>query len=35
VGGEGDMQQHLEYLKEGEKELLQPVFEVPDDEVLI
>ncbi len=26
---------HLEYLKVGEEVLLQPVFEVPDDEVLI
>jgi len=26
---------YLEYLKIREEELLQPVFEVPDDEVLV
>ena len=35
MDGEGETRQHLEYLKEGEEELLQPIFEVPDDEVLI
>jgi hypothetical protein len=35
VDGEGETQQYLEYLKEGEEELLQPVFEVPNDKVLI
>jgi hypothetical protein len=27
--------QHLEYLKVGEEVLLQPVFKVPNDEMLI
>ena len=35
MDGEGETQQHLQCLKVGEEELLQPVFEVPDDEVLI